>query len=288
MEWRSVRALSHEEASTVLKGKILAKRVLRTHSCFRDKAKGLGPLRAKCRVVALGHCDPNLCRLNRECPTPNRTSEHVLFLVLTAGSNREFSNTKKKWFGWTGDAATAFLQGEQPANERTLPLYIKPPDDGVTRSTGCWKAPLCLVLTNIYGLANAPRLWANTVVQRLKKLGYRQHSFDRLSIRRRLSRRPPGGLFHRASVAVLQVGVPKQGQARQGVYLQSKTNFPAAASWSFLPPWCQAEFIDGLSVGKIPRGADLDATLSPEQRAEFRSDSGNLWMPAVAFDSDKA
>ena len=100
MEWRSVKALSHQEASDVLKDKTLAKRVLRTRSCFRDKAKGLGPLRAKCRVVALGHCDPDLRRLNRECPTPNRTSEHVLFLVLTAGSNKEFGGTKKKWHGW--------------------------------------------------------------------------------------------------------------------------------------------------------------------------------------------
>ena len=122
MEWRSVRALTHQEASEVLKDKVLAKRVLRTRSCFRDKAKGLGPLRAKCRVVALGHNDPDLRRLNRECPTPNRTSEHVLFLVLVAGSNREFGNSSKKWFGWTDDAATAFLQGEQPSDERTLPL----------------------------------------------------------------------------------------------------------------------------------------------------------------------
>ena len=50
-----VRALTREEASAVLKDKILAKRVLRTRSCFRDKVKGLGPLGAKCRVVALGH-----------------------------------------------------------------------------------------------------------------------------------------------------------------------------------------------------------------------------------------
>ena len=32
----------------------------------------------KCRVVALGHKDPHIFRLNRECATPNRTSEHIL------------------------------------------------------------------------------------------------------------------------------------------------------------------------------------------------------------------
>ena len=121
MEWRSVKALTHQEARDVLNDKILAKRVLRTRSCFRDKAKGLGPLRAKCRVVAPGHCDPDLRRLNRECPTPNRTSEHVLFLVLTAGSNREFGNTNKKWFGWTGDAASSRRTAGRREDLATLP-----------------------------------------------------------------------------------------------------------------------------------------------------------------------
>ena len=60
---------------------MLSKHVLRTGSCFRDKSKGLGPLAAKCRVVALGHKDPDIYRLNRECAPPNRTSEHVLFVI---------------------------------------------------------------------------------------------------------------------------------------------------------------------------------------------------------------
>ena len=286
MEWRSVKALSHQEVSDVLKDKILA----RTRSCFRDKAKGLGPLRAKCRAVALGHCDPDLRRLNR---TLNRTSEHVLLLVLTAGSN---NNTKKKWFGWTGDAATAFLQGEQPATERTLPLYLKPPDDGVTRSTGCWKAPLYLVLTNIYGLANAPRLWANTVIQRLKKLGYRQHSFDRMVF---LLFNDQDELISIISVYVDDfLGVHREDCSIEPVWQSGKwgslnqvepdkeftfkgkqISLRQRPNGRFYLHLCQAEFIDGLSMGKIPRGADLDAILSPEQKAEFRSISGCLqWL----------
>ena len=281
MEWRSVRALTRQEASEVLKDKVLAKRVLRTRSCFRDKAKGLGPLRAKCRVVALGHNDPDLRRLNRECPTPNRTSEHVLFLVLVAGSNREFGNSSKKWFGWTGDAATAFLQGE--------------PDDGVTRATSCWTAPLYLVLTNIYGLANAPRLWANMVVQRLKKLGYRQHSFDLVFL-----------LFNKQdeliSVILVYVddsfGVHREDCSMQPVwdsfkwgslnkvepnkeftFKHKQISLRERPGGRYYLHLCQAEFIEGLSVGKIPRGADLSKTLTPEQRAEFRSISGCLqWL----------
>ena len=110
-------------------------------------------------------------------------------------------------FGWTGDAATAFLQGEQPSNKRTLPLYIRPPDDGVTRSTS-------LLDGNIYGLADAPRPWAITVVQRLKKLGYRQHFFDRMDflLFNKQDERISIVLVYvddLTSLAVLQVGVSK-------------------------------------------------------------------------------
>ena len=220
----------------------------------------------------------------------------MLFLVLTAGSNKEFGNTKKKWFGWTGDAATAFLQGEQPATERTLPLYLKPPDDGVTRSTGRWKAPLYLALTNIYGLANAPRLWANTVIQRLKKLGYRQHSFDRMVFllfndqdelisiilvyvddflgvhRENCSIGPVWQSFKWGSLNQVEPDKEFTFKGKQ-ISLRQRPN------GRFYLHLCQAEFIDGLSMGKIPRGADLDAILSPEQKAEFRSISGCLqWL----------
>ena len=179
-EWGSVKALSHQEAHRILRDRILCKRVLRTRSCFRDKSKGLGPLQAKCRVVALGHKDPDIYKLNRECATPNRTSEHVLFTILTAGSNGEFGENKRKWKGWSGDASTAFLQGDIASSERDMPLYLLPPSDGVTELTSCWKAPLYLVCTNVYGLSNAPRLWSLTVIKRLCDLGYRQHSFDKM------------------------------------------------------------------------------------------------------------
>ena len=172
-EWGSVKPLSHDEARRVLADKVLCKRILRTRSCFRDKSRGLTKLVPKCRVVALGHKDPDIFRLNRECATPNRTSEHILFCILTAGSNREFDDSGLLWKGWSGDASTS-------ASERDQPLYLVPPTDGITAMTPCWKAPLYLVCTNIYGLSNAPRLWALTVIARLKELDYRQHSFDKM------------------------------------------------------------------------------------------------------------
>ena len=102
LEWKSVQPLSHEQARQVLKDKILCKRILRTRACYRDKARGQGPLRAKCRSVCLGHRDPDLFTLNRQAPTPNRSSEHVIYYMIVAGSNGEVEGTDLKWQAWTG------------------------------------------------------------------------------------------------------------------------------------------------------------------------------------------
>ena len=100
LDWGSIEPLNREEASKVFRDKILSKRVLRTRSCFWDKNKGVAPLKAKCRVVALGHRDPDVYHLTRECPTPNRTSEHVLFMILAAGSNKvRLYGTQMAWLG---------------------------------------------------------------------------------------------------------------------------------------------------------------------------------------------
>ncbi|CAE7750496.1 RE2 [Symbiodinium sp. CCMP2592] len=295
-DWGSVRPLSSQEAQAVLRDKILCKRVLRTRSCFRDKSKGLGPLAAKCRVVALGHKDPDIYRLNRECATPNRTSEHVLFIVLTAGSNMEFDNSKKKWHGWSGDAATAFLQGDLSDTERQLPLYLLPPNDGITALTSCWKAPLYLVCTNVYGLSNAPRLWSLTVIKRLCDLGYRQHSFDKMVFLKFNSQGELISLiivyvddflgtyrsdynvsevheaFKWGSLQSFEVGKPVTFKGKQ-ITLRQRAN-----GRHYLHV-CQREFISGMASGKIPRGSKLEDPLTSEQRAEFRSVTGCLqWV----------
>ncbi|CAE7223119.1 LZTR1 [Symbiodinium necroappetens] len=295
-EWGSVKALSHQEAHRILRDRILSKRVLRTRSCFRDKSKGLGELRAKCRVVALGHKDPDIYKLNRECVTPNRVSEHVLFIILVSGSNGEFGENKKRWSGWSGDASTAFLQGDISSSERDMPLYLLPPSDGVTELTSCWKAPLYLVCTNVYGLSNAPRLWSLTVIKRLCDLGYRQHSFDKMVFVK----------FDAADqlVSIIIVYVDDFLGAYRSDYNVDEVH--KAFKWGSLETFrpgqavtfkgkqitlrqrangrcylhvCQKEFIEGMTSGKIPRGADPDAVLSTEQRAEFRSVTGCLqWI----------
>ena len=145
-KWGSVQPLTDEEASQVLKDKILSKRVLRARACCRDQARGQGPVRAKCTVVCLGHKDPDLFALNRQAPTPTRTSEHALLMVLVAGSNREYGTFVLQWKGWTGDARTAFLQTQQQS--RPLPLFLsrstrpstgRPPSTGFAPTSTAWQ-----------------------------------------------------------------------------------------------------------------------------------------------------
>ena len=294
-EWGSVKPLTHQEARQVLHDRVLSKRILRTRSCFRDKSRGLSELIPKCRVVALGHKDPDIFRLNRECATPNRTSEHILFCILTAGNNREFDDSGLLWKGWSGDTSTAFLQGDISASERDQPLYLLPPNDGITAMTDCWKAPLYLVCTNIYGLSNAPRLWALTVIARLKDLDYRQHSFDKMVFLKFRAGRLVSIIIvyvddflgaHREDNDIDEVkqafrwGVLHSFEAGKTVTFKGKQlTLEKKDTGRFYLHVCQREFIEGLDPGKIPRGTDLTKVLDSEQRGEFRSLAGCLqWL----------
>ena len=57
-QWESVEPLTAEQVKEVMASPKLRKRILRSRAVFRDKARGQGPLRPKCRVVCLGHLDP--------------------------------------------------------------------------------------------------------------------------------------------------------------------------------------------------------------------------------------
>ena len=72
----------------------MRKRIIPARACYRDKSCGVGELRAKCRIVALGHLDPDLAEINRSSGTPGRVSEHMIFVMMTAGFNRELFGTK--------------------------------------------------------------------------------------------------------------------------------------------------------------------------------------------------
>ena len=157
----SVRPLPREEAQAILRDKIAKKRA------FRDKARGVGELKAKCRIVAVGCTDPDLWILQRESATPTRQSEFLVFAIYIAGKNGMLlGDTGARWVLWAGDVKTAFLQGMP--ERRDKPLYLLPPSDGICQRAGIFQGALLLeVVGNIYGLANAPRTWQLHVIKLL-------------------------------------------------------------------------------------------------------------------------
>ena len=72
MSWQSVGALTEKEADIILQDGKKRRRVLRSRAAFREKAKGLPPIKPKCRIVALGHMDPDLFSLCRESAMSTR------------------------------------------------------------------------------------------------------------------------------------------------------------------------------------------------------------------------
>lgn len=306
MEWQSIRPLTDEEFSRVKADPKLRKRLLRSRAVYRDKNRNVGEVKAKCRVVALGHNDPDLFSISRDAPTPGRLSEHVIMLFLVAGMNQEVQCTGLSWVGWLADASTAFLQGSQPDDERSLPLYLLPPDDGLIRKTNCWKAKAYQVTGNIYGLPNAPRLWAQEVVGRLEKCGYERHSFDKMLFMKFTKPDLEGNrqilslilvyvddflgtyrqdydpsevyqAFKWGSINTIQENVAVTFKGKELTLLRN-------AKGRFTLKVTMKSFIDEIEQRSLARGRmQADLTLSPEERTEFRSISGCLqWASTQA------
>ncbi|CAK9087481.1 unnamed protein product [Durusdinium trenchii] len=68
-QFDSVIPLTVQEANKVHQDPILRRRIPKARAAYRDNAKGQGPLKAKTRVVALGHLDPDLQEICRESAT---------------------------------------------------------------------------------------------------------------------------------------------------------------------------------------------------------------------------
>ena len=88
-EWRSIQPLTPAEAAKVRADPSLRKRILRSRAAYRDKHRGQGQLKAKCRIVALGHNDPDIYDITRSSPTPGRATEHIMFVMSVAGIRDE-------------------------------------------------------------------------------------------------------------------------------------------------------------------------------------------------------
>ena len=178
--WKSLKPVPPQEAKRILADPILRRRVMSSRAVYKDKSKGIPPLRAKCRVVIRGNQDPDLRSISRNAPTPSRLSEYLLLSIFVSGANQKAFGTATVWVLWSGDVSTAFLQGQQNSQERNGKIFMRPPSDEIISRAEVFQSSLYEIVGNVYGLANAPFTWTEEVSRRLLALGFRVHSFDRM------------------------------------------------------------------------------------------------------------
>ena len=216
----------------------------------------------------------------------------MIFVMMTARFNRELFGTKHSWKAWSADAATAFLQGKQA---RRLPIFLKPPNDGLIQLTNHWKAKLYRVKGNIYGLADAPATWANEVIGRLTGAQYRQHSFDQqvfykvangeiISIilvyvddfiglfRSDYDLNEIHALFRWGAFTYFEENKPVTFKGKELTMIKKGDRFQLKIT--------MASFINSLDVGTIKKGRlQQNPALTPDEQKELRSVSGCLqWV----------
>ena len=297
MSWQSVRALTENEANSILQDGKKRRRVLRSRAAFRDKAKGLPPIKPKCRIVALGHMDPDLFSLCRESATPSRQAEYTLLAIYISGRNGMLLSGNSTWTLWSGDVKTAFLQGvPEPRQE---PLFLLPPQDGVCRAAKIFPARLYEVKGNVYGLANAPRTWGLHVIRTLLQSGWKQSSLDKMLFYRfakfpnekqpilaavllvyvddfllahdkRFNREELIKQFTWGSQDELSLDNPLEFKGKQLVLKRQDDKYVLSLN--------QTKFINAMVGGKVAKKQFAD-TVKSEDMSEFRSVAGSLqWV----------
>ena len=216
--------------------------------------------------------------------------------MIVAGHNRQLFSSTLSWAAWSGDAATAFLQGEQ--TQREQPLFLLPPSDGLISMTNTWQHRLYRVRGNIYGLANAPYTWNKEVEKRLTALQYQRHSFDK-----QLFYKVIGGdivslvviyvddfigvhredypidelhqSFKWGSLSKMEVGTPT-------VFKGKELHLLRDSNGRYTMKITMTKFIQTLDSGQIPRGRlQQPPGLSPAEQRELRSVSGCLQWAAT-------
>eukprot|EP00435_Cladocopium_sp_Y103_P068491 s386_g31.t1 len=295
IEWGPVKPLTPAQAKLVLQDPKKRRRILKSRSCFRDKNVGVPPLKPKCRVVVLGHQDPDLKVISRDSPTPTRLSEMVLLTIYISGAKKRFGNSRKIWYLKAADASTAFLQGKQPEDERPGELYMLPPTDPISKSVkGAWEHPLYLIQGNVYGLSNAPRLWTQEVIRKLERAGFKSTTADKMLFEHR---NPSGELTCLALVYVDDFLVTHRedydfrvlekmftwggwSTADQGFKFKGKEIKTTTENGEKVLKISQRDFIRAMQIGKITRSrTQQPPQLTPEELTEFRSCCGSLqWL----------
>ena len=303
MEWRSIKPLTDAEIAEIKGDAVLRRRVMKSRAAYRDKNRQRGDLKAKCRIVVLGHNDPDLFSITRSAPTPGRATEHMLFSMITAGMNGELGSTSHRWKAWLADAQTAFLQGSQEDSERTMPLFMAAPRDPLIDKTPFWKTEIYQILGNVYGLPNAPHLWSEEVGKRLLGLGYRRHSFDKMLFLRYDPASPDDIMSMIMGYVDDFLGVHRQDYPIQEVhdafrwgdlnYLNKDEEHTFKGKQlkvilndegRYILKISMHKFIETIEPYKIPRGRlNQDHSLTDQERRDFRSVSGCLqWLGSQA------
>ena len=170
--FQPIKPLTDDQVVAIMADPRLKRRVLKARAAYRDKACGHGPLSAKCRVVLLGCCDPDLQSLFRNSPVGTRTSFYCLLTFCAAGHRDQ----RGRWKLANADVKSAFLQG-RPAPRREK-LYMKSPRDPIINAMHAWPADFYEVTGNIYGLANASWTFCSEVSKRMTDRGFAAHSLD--------------------------------------------------------------------------------------------------------------
>jgi len=295
-QWGPVEPMTSKEAQKVLGDPVLRKRVLKARTCYRDKNIGRSPLKPKARVVVLGHRDPDLSCINRDAPTPSRTSEMVLLTVFICGVNGGYG-VSSEWQLYAADASTAFPQGQQPTDERPGELYMMPPEDPIMGQVeDGWNHPMYRNVGNIYGLANAPRLWAQEVISKLTAANFKAHTLDHMLFLHRDEKQQVNCAIivyvddflivrHESFPLEILTNMFKWGdwtEVRQGIRFKGKnirmTKDQETKEWILTID--QEDFIKGMTIGQVPRSrSQSDPTLTAEELTEFRSCCGSLqWL----------
>eukprot|EP00971_Amphidinium_carterae_P145551 2884392-Amphidinium_carterae.1 len=161
--WGVIEAVPEDEASRILACAQTRKRVMRSRAAYRDKSSGQVPtdsnglavnlqdIDPKCRVVILGHQDPDVRLLHRHAPVALRCTLHLALQLLASG-------IQSGWQVVCADIATAFLQGAV-SEKRPDALFMLPPSDPLIQRSGCFGHKLYRIRGNVYGLPDAPAVF---------------------------------------------------------------------------------------------------------------------------------
>ena len=176
-----------------------------------------------------------------------------------------------------------------------------PPDDPIMNQVvDGWTHPLYKIVGNIYGLANAPRLWGQELISKLTKENFKAHMLDQMFFvhRNELSQVNCTIIVYVDDFLVARhesfpletlTNMFKWGEwteVKQGIRFKGKKISVAqdAQTKEWVLNIDQEDFIKGMTSGQVSRSrGQTDPTLTAEEMTEFRSCCGSpQWLAGQA------